>query len=133
MNLLFLHAFFATTLFGAVLADALFLRSKNSQILQPEALVAGWRRWIGLYEMLAVVIVAGLGIVQWMPNMAAYSAPVFHTKFLLLLILLGVAKVRMLKERKSGVPSFILTRVMLAVVTVMVLLGFGSSSGVIPR
>lgn len=133
MNLLFLHAFFATTLFGAILADALFLRSKNSQILQPEALVASWRRWIGLYEMLAVVVVAGLGIVQWMPNMAAYSAPVFHSKFSLLLILLGLAKVRMLKERKSGVPSFTLTRLMLAVVTLMVLLGFGSSSGVIPR
>ena len=133
MNLLFLHAFFATTLFGAVLADALFLRSKNSQILQPEALVASWRRWIGLYEMLAVVVVAGLGIVQWMPNMAAYSAPVFHSKFSLLLVLLGLAKVRMLKERKSGVPSFPLTRLMLAVVTLMVLLGFGSSSGVIPR
>jgi hypothetical protein len=65
--------------------------------------------------------------------MAAYSAPVFHSKFSLLLVLLGLAKVRMLKERKSGVPSFTLTRLMLAVVTLMVLLGFGSSSGVIPR
>jgi len=58
--IVFLHSFFATTLFAALLADTLFLRSKASVVLQPEALLAGWRRWVGLYEMFAVVLVAGL-------------------------------------------------------------------------
>lgn len=130
MNLVFLHGFLATTLFAAVLADTLFLRSKSSQILQPEALVAQWRRWVGLYEMLAVVLVAGLGIVQWMPNASGYPAPIFHTKLLLLVILLGVAKVRMLRERKTKQPSPLLTRVMLAIVTLMFLLGLSFHTGV---
>ena len=38
--LVFLHGFFAATLLAAIIADALFIRSKSSQILQPAALVA---------------------------------------------------------------------------------------------
>lgn len=130
MNIVFLHGFLATTLFAAILADSLFLRSKSSQILQPEALVASWRRWVGLYEMFAVVVVAGLGIVQWMPNVSAYPAPIFHSKLTLLLVLLALAKIRMFKERKSGQPSAGLTRAMLAVVTLMFLLGLSYHTGV---
>lgn len=130
MNTVFLHGFLATTLFAAVLADSLFLRSKSSQILQPAELIARWRRWVGLYEMVAVVAVAGLGIAQWMPNISAYPGSTFHSKLTLLLVLLGLAKFRMLKERKTQQPSPGLTRAMLAVVTVMFLLGLSFHTGV---
>ncbi len=128
--IIFLHAFLATTLFAAVLADSLFLRSRNSQILQPAELISRWRKWIGLYQMVAVVAVASLGIIQWMPNFRAYPAPIFHTKFLLLIVLLALAKVRMFKERRTQQPAAGLTRLMLAVVTVMFLLGLSSNTGV---
>jgi hypothetical protein len=131
MSLVFLHGFLATTLFAAVLADSLFVRSKNSQILQPQPLIASWRRWLGLYEMFAVVVVAGLGLVQWMPAAKSYPAPIFHSKLLLLLILLGLAKVRMFRERKTQQPSAGLTRAMLAVVTIMFLLGLSYHTGVL--
>jgi hypothetical protein len=128
--LIFIHGFFAATLLAAVLADALFLRSKASQILQPPELLASWRRWTGLYQMFAVVIVGGLGIVQWMPSASVYPPRIFHAKLGLLLVLLALAKVRMLRERKSAQPSPVLTRLMLAVVTVMFLLGLSYHTGV---
>ncbi|NBO39280.1 hypothetical protein EBU99_11940 [bacterium] len=128
--IVFLHSFFATTLFAALLADTLFLRSKASVVLQPEALLAGWRRWVGLYEMFAVVLVAGLGLSKWMPLVQSYPAPIFHTKLTLLLVLLGLAKVRMFKERRTGEPALLLTRLMLVVVTLMFLLGLSYHTGV---
>lgn len=128
--LTFLHGFFAATLLAAVLADALFVRSKGSQILQPTALIASWRRWIGLYEMVAVVVVAALGIVKWMPFAKGYPPHIFHAKLGLLLVLLAITKIRMFKERRSGEPSQLLTRLMLAVVTVMFLLGLSYHTGV---
>ncbi|MBM3381449.1 MAG: hypothetical protein FJY29_03315 [Betaproteobacteria bacterium] len=128
--LVFLHGFFAATLLAAVIADAFFVRSSSSRILQPEALVASWRRWLGLYQMLAVVVVASLGIVKWMPYAKGYPPHIFHAKMGLLVVLLAVAKIRMFKERRSGQPSEGLTRVMLAIVTVMFLLGLSYQSGV---
>jgi hypothetical protein len=128
--LVFLHGFFAATLLAAVIADAFFVRSKNSQILQPEALVASWRRWLGLYQMLAVIVVAGLGIVKWMPYAKGYPPHIFHAKMGLLVLLLAVVKVRMFKERRSGQPSQLLTRIILAIVTVMFLLGLSYQTGV---
>lgn len=128
--LTFLHGFFAATLLAALLADALFVRSKGSQLLQPAALVGSWRRWLGLYEMLAVVVVAALGIVKWMPYARGYPPHIFHAKLGLLLVLLALAKIRMFKERKSGEPSLLLTRLMLAIVTVMFLLGLSYHTGV---
>lgn len=127
--LIFLHAFFAATLLAAVFADALFVRSKGSQILQPTALIVSWRRWIGLYEMVAVVVVATLGIVKWMPLAKGYPPQIFHAKLGLLLVLLAITKIRMFKERRSGEPSLLLTRLMLAVVTVMFLLGLSYQAG----
>lgn len=129
MTLVFLHGFLATTLFAVIFADALFLRSNNSQILQPEALIARWRRWAGLYEMFAVVIVAALGITQWMPNFRGYPPPIIHTKLLLLIVLLGLAKVRMLRERKTQQPGVTLTRWMLIVITLMFMLGLSIHLG----
>jgi hypothetical protein len=128
--MVFLHGFLATTLFAAVLADSLFLRSASSQILQPPELVARWRRWVGLYEMLAIIVVAALGIIQWMPNFRGYPAPIFHSKFSLLIVLLALAKLRMFRERKTQQPSAGLTRAMLAVVTIMFLLGLSFHTGV---
>lgn len=128
--LVFLHGFFAATLLAALLADALFVRSKGSQILQPTELVATWRRWLGLYEMFAVVFVAALGIIKWMPYAKGYPPHIFHAKFGLLLVVLAVAKIRMFKERRSGQPSLLLTRLMLAIVTVMFLLGLSYHTGV---
>jgi hypothetical protein len=128
--LTFLHGFFAATLLAAVLADALFVRSKSSQILQPSALITSWRRWIGLYEMVSVVVVAALGIVKWMPFAKGYPPHIFHAKLGLLLVLLAITKIRMFKERRSGEPSQLLTRLMLAVVTVMFLLGLSYHTGV---
>jgi hypothetical protein len=128
--LVFLHGFFAATLLAAVISDAFFVRSKNSQILQPEALVASWRRWLGLYQMLAVIVVAGLGIVKWMPYAKGYPPHIFHAKMGLLVLLLAVVKVRMFKERRSGQPSQLLTRIILAIVTVMFLLGLSYQTGV---
>jgi hypothetical protein len=128
--LVFLHGFFAATLLAAIIADAFFLRSKNSQILQPAALVASWRRWTGLFEMLAIVVVASLGIVRWMPLAREYPPQIFHAKLGLLVVLLALAKIRMFKERKSGVPSAGLTRMMLAVITLMFLLGLSFHTGV---
>jgi hypothetical protein len=128
--LTFLHGFFAATLLAAVLADALFVRSKGSQILQPSALITSWRRWIGLYEMISVVVVAALGIVKWMPFAKGYPPHIFHAKLGLLLVLLAITKIRMFKERRSGEPSLLLTRLMLAVVTVMFLLGLSYHTGV---
>jgi hypothetical protein len=128
--LVFLHGFFAATLLAAVIADAFFVRSKNSRVLQPEALVTAWRRWLGLYQMLAIVVVAGLGIVKWMPYAKGYPPHIFHAKFGLLVVLLVVAKIRMFKERRSGQPSELLTRAMLAIVTVMFLLGLSYQTGV---
>jgi hypothetical protein len=128
--LTFLHGFFAATLLAAVLADALFVRSKGSQILQPSALITSWRRWIGLYEMVSVVVVAALGIVKWMPFAKGYPPHIFHAKLGLLLVLLAITKIRMFKERRSGEPSLLLTRLMLAVVTVMFLLGLSYHTGV---
>ena len=128
--LTFLHGFFAATLLAAVLADALFVRSKGSQILQPSALITSWRRWIGLYEMVSVVVVAALGIVKWMPFAKGYPPHIFHAKLGLLLVLLAITKIRMFKERRSGEPSLLLTRLMLAVVTVKFLLGLSYHTGV---
>jgi hypothetical protein len=128
--MIFLHGFLATTLFAAVLADSLFLRSASSQILQPPELVSRWRRWVGLYEMFAIIVVAALGIIQWMPNARGYPAPIFHTKFSLLIVLLALAKLRMFKERKTQQPASGLTRAMLSVVTVMFLLGLSFHTGV---
>ena len=127
--LVFLHGFFAATLLAAIIADALFIRSKSSQILQPAALVASWRRWVGLYEMLAIIVVASLGLIKWMPLMREYPPQIFHGKFGLLVVLLALAKIRMFKERKSGEPSQFLTRLMLAVITVMFLLGLSFQTG----
>lgn len=129
MTFVFLHGFLGATLFAVILADSLFLRSKSSLLIQPEPLIARWRRWAGLYEMIAVVIVAALGIIQWMPNARGYPPPIFHTKLLLLIVLLGLAKVRMLRERKTQQPGVILTRWMLVVITLMFSLGLSFHLG----
>ena len=62
--------------------------------------------------------------------MREYPPQIFHGKFGLLVVLLALAKIRMFKERKSGEPSQLLTRLMLAIITVMFLLGLSFHTGV---
>ena len=119
----FFHAFAGALLLGAIIFDALFIRTPATIVIQPEELVAAWRRRIALLQMLSAAIVIGLGLYQWIPNMRTlYPGGIFHAKLLGALVFLALAKVRMLKERKGAV-GYRLTKVMAAIVVLVFALG----------
>lgn len=129
MWIVFAHAWLGATLFGAVLFDALFVRSKSALALQPEELLARWRKRLGLYEMFAFLGIFTLGLIQWMPRVASYPPGVFHAKMGLAVVFIVLGKVRMLKERKGGAVQYGLTKAMAVVVTAIFSIGLAYSAG----
>lgn len=117
-----IHLFFGALLFGAMTFDALYLRAPASFVVQPEELIARWRKRLGLLEMFLFLIVFAMGLTMWLPLRAAYPAYIFHTKLLLAIVFLLMGKMRMLKERRKGVQIG-LTRVMALLLLVIFSLG----------
>jgi hypothetical protein len=137
MPILFFHALFAAVLFSALFADVFILRSpaavqlalqvkaSGSSELGAEAILSKWRKITGLLVMVVVLLQMALGLAQWMPRISAYPPAIFHTKFLLVVILTILAKVRVFKERKSGIQVG-LTRAMFSIFLVVFILGIWS-------
>jgi hypothetical protein len=141
MPILFFHAFFAAVLFSALFADVFFLRSPAAvQLASPDSgsaqgesasghgasqLLAKWRKTTGWVVMGVVLVQLALGLAQWMPRMSAYPPAIFHTKFLLVVILVVLAKIRVFKERKAGIQIG-LTRAMFGIFLVVFVLGIWS-------
>ena len=122
MVLHFIHHLFAVLLVAAVVADVLFVRSPGSEAIAPRELVQTWRKRLALSEMFLFLAVFGLGLALWMPLARAYPPAIFHTKMLLAVVFLVIAKIRMLKERKGSVQLG-LTRAMAAIILIIVSLG----------
>jgi hypothetical protein len=129
MPLLFLHALFAAILFGSVFADVFFLRSPGSLVVEPKAAILKWRAFVSWLQMGSFVAVFGLGLWQWIPNMGYYHPAIFHSKATLALVFLVLAKARMLRERKTGEPGILLTRIMFVILLVVYCLGLSSRFG----
>jgi len=132
MTNVLLHGLFGAILFGATFADVFFLRSNGSRAFEPRAAMDSWRRYAAFIEMGAYLVVIGLGLAQWMPNVASYAtlAPgVFNAKLLLAVVFLVLAKVRLFRERKTREPSVLLTRLMFACVLITFTLGLSVRSG----
>ena len=129
MPILFLHALFGAVLFGAVLADVFFLRSKGSLVFEPKEAMDSWRKYVAYLQMGAFLIVFGLGLAQWIPNMRGYAPQIFHTKALLAVAFLILAKVRIFVERKKQRPSLFITRILFILVFLLFSLGLSSSNG----
>ena len=134
MLLHFLHQFIAFFLFATVFSDAFFLRSKRFASFLSDSefgtQLKSWRLSLALLEMGLFIVVFGLGITLWMPQMQSLNPMIFHTKLLLAVAFLGVAKIRMFKDRKSQDKiSLTLTRIMFVLLILIVLLGLTSSRG----
>ena len=129
MPLVLLHGLFGAILFGAVFADVFFLRSKGSQVFEPRAAMLSWRRYVALIEMVSFFIVVGIGLAQWMPNIRSYPPGPFHGKLGLAVAFLILGKIRLFKERKSGEPALLLTRLMFVCVLVIFTLGLSVRLG----
>lgn len=122
MALHVLHLILAVFLVAAVFADLLFVRSPGSEALLPRELVLSWRKRLALAEMFLFLAVFGIGLTLWLPLARAYPPQIFHTKMLLALVFLILAKIRMLKERKGQVQIG-LTRAMAALISAILVLG----------
>ena len=132
MPIVLLHGLFGAILFGAVFADVFFLRSSGSRVFEPRAAMESWRRYAAVIEMVSYLVVVGLGLAQWVPNMSGYAlaAPgVFHGKLTLALLFLVFGKVRMFRERKTREPAVLLTRLMFACVLLTFTLGLSVRTG----
>ena len=123
MTLVFLHGLFGALLLGSVLADAFFLRSPSSQAFEPQQGMHSWRKFNAIFQMVCFVVVFGLGLVQWMPQIKLYPPAIFHTKVTLALVFLILSKVRMFREKKTQAPAVVLTRVMFGLIFVIFSLG----------
>lgn len=126
------HLLFAALLLAAVLADVFYLRSKASFAIQPVALMKRWRVLVALAEMVLFTVVIAMGLMMWMPAISAYPPAIFHSKMGLAVIFLVLAKVRVLKERKSDTPEVMLTRLMAFIVFVIFCLGVVGGLRVVP-
>ena len=124
-----IHHLFGALLLAVTLADVFFLRSASSEAVDPRVLMQGWRKKIALAEMFLFLVVFGLGLSMWIPHIKSYPAHVFHTKAALAVVYLVLAKVRMLKERRSGRVSFKLTKVMGFVVFTLFVFGIWGGLG----
>lgn len=129
MSLVLFHGLFGAILFGASFADVFFLRSAGSQVFEPRAAMLSWRRYVAVIEMVAFLVVVGLGLAQWIPNMTTYPPGPFHGKLTLALVFLVLGKIRLFKERKSGEPALLLTRLMFACVLIVFTLGLSVRLG----
>lgn len=129
MTLILLHGLLGAILFGAMFADVFFLRSAGSQALEPRSGILSWRRSVSIIQMVSFLVVVGLGLAQWMPNMTTYPAGPFHGKLGLAVVFLVLGKIRMFKERKSDAPTILLTRLMFACVVVIFTLGLSVRLG----
>jgi hypothetical protein len=137
MPILFFHSLIAALLFAALFADVFILRSpsaaslaSNAHNTSPESAsfmqnMNWWRRTTGLMVMVLVLVQMGLGLAQWMPRMSAYNPAIFHTKFLLVVVLTVLAKIRVFKERKAGIQVN-LSRAMFGIFLVVFVLGIWS-------
>jgi hypothetical protein len=136
MPILFFHALLASVLFSALAADVFFLRSPwalkvsqnaalNSEQTTTNEWLSSWRKRIGILTMVTVLLQIALGLAQWMPRMAAYNPAIFHTKFLLVVALTVIVKIRLFKEKKSGIQIG-LTRAMFGLFLVTFILGIWS-------
>lgn len=118
----FIHHISAILLFAMMFADVLILRSPAGEAIEPRELVEKLRKFVGIAEMILFILVFALGLSLWIPLIKAYPPHIFHTKALLAVVFIVLAKVRMLKERKAGV-QFFLTRIMAAILFILVCLG----------
>jgi hypothetical protein len=144
MPIVLLHGLFGAILFAATFADVFFLRSSGSRVFEPRAAMESWRRYAALMQMISFLVVVSLGLAQWIPNMATYPSPIFHSKLTLAVVFLALGKVRLLRERKAKKifeaaqgaqaapePSVLLTRLMFACVLALFTLGLSSQLGVL--
>jgi hypothetical protein len=129
MSLVLLHGVFGAILFGATFADVFFLRSAASRVFEPKNAMATWRRHTAMIQMVSFLVVVGLGLAQWMPNMRSYPPAIFHGKLTLALAFLVLGKVRLFRERKTGEPATLLTRLMFACVFIVFTLGLSVRLG----
>jgi phosphatidylglycerophosphate synthase len=123
MTLVFLHGLFGALLMASLFSDVFFLRSASSTSFEPKSGMASWRKFNAVFQMIAFVIVFTLGLVQWLPNSKVYPGSIFHTKMGLALVFLVLSKVRLFREKKSGEPAVLLTRILFALVFILFSLG----------
>lgn len=126
------HLLFASLLLATVMADVFYLRSKASLAIQPVALMKRWRVLVALAEMALFLVVIAMGLMMWMPAISAYPPAIFHSKLGLAVVFLVLAKVRVLKERKSDTPAITLTRVMAIILLAIFCLGVVGGLHVVP-
>lgn len=123
------HLFFAVFLVAAMFADTFFVRTQSLALAQPQELSARWRTRLALLEMFLLMVVLMMGILRWMPLMSVYSAQIFHAKIGLSIMFLLLGKARMMKERRSGTPQIVLTRLMFFVLLCILCLGIYAGAG----
>lgn len=122
-----LHLLFAVLLFSSLFADLFFLRTGLSNAIQPVALIRRWRFRNAIFQMLLFVVIVSLGLTMWIPLRQAYPAKIFHSKIGLAVLFLLVAKIRVLRERKSQKPGIVLTRILAAILFCLFCLGIVAS------
>lgn len=117
------HLLFAALLFASVFGDVFFLRSYASFAIQPLALIKRWRLLAALSQMLLFTVTIGFGLAMWLPAKDTYPSAIFHSKLGLSVVFLIIAKIRVLKERKSDVPEVRLTRILALLLLIIFCLG----------